>query len=151
MKTFGSLILCLLASTGTLALPARTAAQSGSRFFPAKDLMTVGVYYYPEHWPQEQWERDFAKMEEMGFEFVHMANSPGLSWSRRKGGSISHGLIAPSSWPLVITCECCFVRRLLARPRGWERSILRLSSSAPMAVAASTARAATTRLPTRPI
>ena len=34
--------------------------------------MTVGVYYYPEHWPQEQWDRDFAKMEEMGFEFVHM-------------------------------------------------------------------------------
>jgi beta-galactosidase len=35
--------------------------------------MTIGVYYYPEHWPQEQWDRDFAKMEEMGFEFVHMA------------------------------------------------------------------------------
>jgi beta-galactosidase len=48
------------------------AADSASRFFPAKDLMSVGVYYYPEHWPQEQWDRDFAKMEEMGFEFVHM-------------------------------------------------------------------------------
>jgi beta-galactosidase len=35
--------------------------------------MSIGVYYYPEHWPQEQWDRDFAKMEEMGFEFVHMA------------------------------------------------------------------------------
>src|SRR5258705_9584844 len=49
------------------------AADSPSRFFPAKDLMRIGVYYYPEHWPQEQWDRDFAKMEEMGFEFVHMA------------------------------------------------------------------------------
>ena len=49
------------------------AADGESRFFPAKDLMTIGVYYYPEHWPQEQWDRDFAKMEEMGFEFVHMA------------------------------------------------------------------------------
>jgi beta-galactosidase len=46
--------------------------EAARRFFPAKDLMTIGVYYYPEHWPQEQWERDFAKMEEMGFEFVHM-------------------------------------------------------------------------------
>lgn len=49
------------------------AENSASRFFPAKDLMRIGVYYYPEHWPPEQWERDFAKMEELGFEFVHMA------------------------------------------------------------------------------
>jgi beta-galactosidase len=48
------------------------AAESPARFFPAKDLMPIGVYYYPEHWPQEQWERDFARMEAMGFEFVHM-------------------------------------------------------------------------------
>ncbi|HKP14162.1 MAG TPA: beta-galactosidase [Blastocatellia bacterium] len=54
-----------------MSLPLR-AAESPSRFFPAKDLMPVGVYYYPEHWPREQWERDFAKMEAMGFEFVHM-------------------------------------------------------------------------------
>jgi beta-galactosidase len=54
-----------------LALPLR-AADSPTRFFPAKDLMPIGVYYYPEHWPQEQWERDFARMEAMGFEFVHM-------------------------------------------------------------------------------
>lgn len=55
-----------------LALPLR-AAQSPARFFPAKDLMPIGVYYYPEHWPQAQWERDFARMEAMSFEFVHMA------------------------------------------------------------------------------
>ncbi|MEN3331604.1 MAG: beta-galactosidase [Blastocatellia bacterium] len=54
-----------------LALPLR-AADSPARFFPAKDLMPIGVYYYPEHWPQQQWERDFARMEAMGFEFVHM-------------------------------------------------------------------------------
>jgi beta-galactosidase len=47
-------------------------AESPTRFFPAKDLMPIGVYYYPEHWPQAQWERDFARMEAMGFEFVHM-------------------------------------------------------------------------------
>jgi beta-galactosidase len=48
------------------------AAQSASRFFPAKDLMRIGVYYYPEHWSPEQWDRDFANMERLGFEFVHM-------------------------------------------------------------------------------
>ncbi len=73
MKTLRSLICLFLASTTGLLMPVRAAAESGSRFFPAKDLMTVGVYYYPEHWPREQWDRDFAKMEEMGFEFVHMA------------------------------------------------------------------------------
>jgi beta-galactosidase len=52
--------------------PPLGAAQSPARFFPTKDLMPVGVYYYPEHWPREQWERDFARMEAMGFEFVHM-------------------------------------------------------------------------------
>src|SRR5215218_7719259 len=58
----------------SLLLPARTrAAQSAARFFPAQDLMRIGVYYYPEHWPREQWDRDFANMERMGFEFVHMA------------------------------------------------------------------------------
>ena len=65
-------ILIMLTVTSSLILPSRITAQSASRFFPAKDLMTVGVYYYPEHWPQGQWERDFSKMEAMGFEFVHM-------------------------------------------------------------------------------
>jgi beta-galactosidase len=41
--------------------------------------MRVGVYYYPEHWPEEQWERDFANMAAMGFEFVHMGE---FAWAR---------------------------------------------------------------------
>ncbi len=70
-------ILSLLALFITLVLLPSTSifaqqTQSAARFFPAKDLMRIGVYYYPEHWPESQWERDFAKMEEMGFEFVHM-------------------------------------------------------------------------------
>ena len=48
------------------------APATPARFFPARDLMRVGVYYYPEHWPESQWARDFANMERMGFEFVHM-------------------------------------------------------------------------------
>ena len=65
------LILIAALAIPLLALPLR-AMESPARFFPAKDLMPVGVYYYPEHWPREQWERDFAKIETMGFEFVHM-------------------------------------------------------------------------------
>jgi len=39
---------------------------------PEKEIMTFGVYYYPEHWKKEQWERDIKKMSELGFEWVHM-------------------------------------------------------------------------------
>jgi beta-galactosidase len=73
MRRLGFFLMITLMMANPV-LPARTAsAQSGARFFPAKDLLTIGVYYYPEHWPEDQWDRDFAKMEEMGFEFVHMA------------------------------------------------------------------------------
>ena len=41
------------------------------RFFPKADLMKIGVYYYPEHWPESQWDRDLAKIAAMGFEFTH--------------------------------------------------------------------------------
>lgn len=44
-----------------------------SRWFNDKDLTLTGVYYYPEHWDENQWERDFKKMHELGFEFTHFA------------------------------------------------------------------------------
>ncbi|ASB49753.1 beta-galactosidase [Alkalitalea saponilacus] len=47
--------------------------QDANRFFPEDRLLIPGAFYYPEHWPEHQWERDFEKMAEMGFEFVHMA------------------------------------------------------------------------------
>ncbi len=47
--------------------------QYNNRFFPAKELVTTGIYYYPEHWPENQWERDIKKISDMGFEFVHIA------------------------------------------------------------------------------
>ncbi len=34
--------------------------------------MTVGVYYYPEAWPEAQWERDIANIKKLGFEYIHM-------------------------------------------------------------------------------
>ncbi len=47
------------------------APRDAGKFFPKSDLMTIGVYYYPEHWPPSQWERDFRRMAELGFEFTH--------------------------------------------------------------------------------
>lgn len=46
-------------------------AQDANRFFQQKELMTVGSYYYPEHWPKEYWAKDLKKMAEVGFEFTH--------------------------------------------------------------------------------
>jgi beta-galactosidase len=54
-------------ATGTLPAAAQTDP------FPTPDMMTVGVYYYPEAWPREQWARDLANIKRHGFEFVHMA------------------------------------------------------------------------------
>lgn len=48
-------------------------SQNATRFFPEKDLITTGIYYYPEHWNENQWERDIKKIADMGFEFVHLA------------------------------------------------------------------------------
>lgn len=47
--------------------------QNAQRFFPEANLITTGIYYYPEHWNENQWERDIKKISEMGFEFVHIA------------------------------------------------------------------------------
>ncbi|TCO09751.1 beta-galactosidase [Natronoflexus pectinivorans] len=61
--------ICLLFS----ALLFHVWGQDANRFFPEDRLLIPGAFYYPEHWPEHQWERDFEKMAEMGFEFVHMA------------------------------------------------------------------------------
>jgi beta-galactosidase len=47
--------------------------QNASRFFPENNLVTTGIYYYPEHWSESQWERDIKQIAAMGFEFVHLA------------------------------------------------------------------------------
>ena len=55
-------------------LPALTSAQNpaAGQWFKPSDMMTVGVYYYPEAWPNEQWPRDIANIKKFGFEFIHM-------------------------------------------------------------------------------
>ena len=48
-----------------------TEKKDPQRFFPKQDLMQIGVYYYPEQWPREQWERDLKNIKKFGFEFTH--------------------------------------------------------------------------------
>jgi len=62
-----------------LIMSSQLFAQKGEKFFPSKELTSVGVYYYPEHWDSTQWERDFKNMAEMGFEFTHFAE---FAWAQ---------------------------------------------------------------------
>lgn len=71
-----SLSILLAAFLFTLKVQAQNNPE---KFFPAKDLTTVGVYYYPEHWDSTQWERDFKNMADMGFEFTHFAE---FAWAQ---------------------------------------------------------------------
>ena len=48
-------------------------------FFSPEKMVETGVYYYPEAWNPDQWDRDFKKMEDMGFEFTHMAE---FAWAQ---------------------------------------------------------------------
>jgi len=41
--------------------------------------MTLGVCYYPEHWPRERWEDDARHMRELGIERVRIGE---FAWSR---------------------------------------------------------------------
>ena len=62
----------------TNLLSTKISAQKRN-YFPPKDLTSIGAYYYPEHWDEDQWERDIKKMAEMGFEFTHFAE---FAWAQ---------------------------------------------------------------------
>ena len=79
-KLFGIRKLAIL-SLFCLIFSPYSFGQNADKFFPAKELTTVGVYYYPEHWDSTQWERDFQNMAKMGFEFTHFAE---FAWADRK-------------------------------------------------------------------
>lgn len=53
--------------------------QDAQRFFPSKQLISTGVYYYPEHWDSTQWDRDLKSIADMGFEFTHYAE---FAWAQ---------------------------------------------------------------------
>ena len=39
----------------------------------------IGVCYYPEHWPEDMWERDAARMAEVGIQWVRIGE---FAWSK---------------------------------------------------------------------
>ncbi|MFV0291096.1 MAG: beta-galactosidase [Mangrovibacterium sp.] len=71
-------MLKILSLFCTLLLVQNLQAQP-QNFFPKEKLMSVGVYYYPEHWDSSQWERDFTNIQSQGFEFIHMAE---FAWAQ---------------------------------------------------------------------
>ncbi|MDD3431993.1 MAG: beta-galactosidase [Bacteroidales bacterium] len=56
-----------------------SGSRAESSYFRASDLSQSWVYYYPEHWPENQWERDFKNIAELGFEGVHMGE---FAWAQ---------------------------------------------------------------------
>jgi beta-galactosidase len=56
-----------------------------SNFFKDSDLMKIGVYYYPEAWPSNQWARDIGNIRAMGLEFVHMGEFAWAFMEPREG------------------------------------------------------------------
>ena len=74
--------LSLLIAVALPGLVAPTAfAQDRSALFPEKDLMNIGVYYYPEAWPSNQWARDIGNIKKLNMEFVHLGNTISTGWS----------------------------------------------------------------------
>ena len=43
------------------------------------DHITLGVCYYPEHWPESMWEGDLKRMKECGIEVIRIAE---FAWSK---------------------------------------------------------------------
>lgn len=79
MKKSSVYLINLLLIQSLLILSSGTGAQVADKFFNPKDLTITGVYYYPEHWDPQQWERDFSNMSKMGFEFTHFAE---FAWAQ---------------------------------------------------------------------
>lgn len=59
--------------------------QDSHSFFPKKNLMTMGIYYYPEHWDKTEWERDIKNISEIGFEFIHIAEFAWIDMEPQEG------------------------------------------------------------------
>ena len=52
--------IALFAAIALTRCAANAAAEPAP--FPQSDLMPIGVYYYPEAWPSNQWARDIANI-----------------------------------------------------------------------------------------
>ena len=74
-----AMCIALAAPAAPAAGPLPPGDAPAQRFFPKADLMSVGVYYYPEHWPETQWGRDLSNMARLGFEFTHFGE---FAWAQ---------------------------------------------------------------------
>ncbi|MFT3792354.1 MAG: beta-galactosidase [Rudaea sp.] len=79
---FRSLLAALTIALATAPAVAATPVDSagphpaplrGAALLHQREPMSFGVFYYPTQWPREQWQRDFAGMATLGFDFTHMA------------------------------------------------------------------------------
>ncbi len=68
-----------------IVLMSLSSTMCAQEFFAKKDLMSVGVYYYPEHWSPDQWERDIKNIADHGFKFIHMAEFAWAQMEHKEG------------------------------------------------------------------
>lgn len=67
-------------------------------WFKDKDLTLTGAYYYPEHWDESQWERDFKQMHDLGLNSPISRNLLGRNWNRKRENMIFSGWIKRWLW-----------------------------------------------------
>jgi beta-galactosidase len=70
--------MMIASATATPAEVASAHRPQGAALLHQREPMSIGVFYYPEQWPRDQWQRDFNGMAKLGFSFTHMAE---FSWT----------------------------------------------------------------------
>src|ERR1700761_9536302 len=70
---FCAALACIGLGSGAIAVIAQMSPRQVQSAFPRERLMSIGVYYYPEAWPESQWERDISNIKKLGFEYIHLA------------------------------------------------------------------------------
>lgn len=64
--------------TSSWASAVDAAHPQGAALLHQREAMSFGVFYYPEQWPRDQWQRDLNGIAKLGFGFTHMAE---FSWT----------------------------------------------------------------------
>jgi beta-galactosidase len=82
-----SCLAAVMAMVLTSSLAAAQAQPARPDFFPDADMMRIGVYYYPEAWPSEQWARDIANIKKLHLEFVHIGE---FAWAEMEPAEGNH-------------------------------------------------------------
>ena len=83
-----------------LAMACFSMLYAQKQFFKAEKMVETGVYYYPEAWNPEQWDRDFKKMADMGLNLPTWPNLHGRKLNPAKVFTISNGWINHWNWLL---------------------------------------------------